>query len=66
MKREEVELGAGYLATVNGIQCAVRVEEESPFGGWIALNLTNRKRIWIRSAARLKRPSEIENNSVGA
>lgn len=55
MKKADVTLGGVYIAKVSGKLCRVRIEEESPYGGWLATNLSTGRQIHIRGAARLRR-----------
>ena len=55
MKRAEVKLGAVYRVKVSGILADVRLDEESPHGGWWGTNLATKRRIRIRTAAKLRR-----------
>lgn len=54
MKKEDVQIGATYVARVSGKLVAVRILGASQHGGWDAANLVTRRRIRIRSAARLR------------
>ena len=44
-----------YVAKVSGSLVAVRIDRESPYGGWDATNLATGRAVRIRSAARLRR-----------
>ena len=55
MKKAEVELRGVYVAKVSGRLVTVRLERESPYGGWDATNLATGRAVRIRSAARLRR-----------
>lgn len=59
MKKKDVTVGGEYRAIVSGSLCRVRLSAESPYGGWIAINLDTGRQIRIRSAQRL-RPTVIE------
>jgi hypothetical protein len=54
MKKAEVEIRGVYVAKVSGQLVTVRIEHESPYGGWDATNLATGRAIRIRSAARLR------------
>jgi len=54
MKKSEVEVGGVYVAKVSGRLVAVRIDRESPYGGWQATNLKSGRSIRIRTAARLR------------
>jgi hypothetical protein len=54
MKKNEVRIGAVYLAKVSGALTQVRIASECMSGGWYAVNLATGRTIRIRSAARLR------------
>mgnify|MGYP005850026351 CR=1 FL=1 len=54
MKKHEVRLGGLYVAKVSGTLTRVRLERESRYGGWEAVNLATGRPVRIRSAARLR------------
>lgn len=54
MKKTEVELRGVYVAKVSGQLVTVRIDRESPYGGWDATNLATGRAVRIRSAARLR------------
>ena len=54
MKKADVEIGGAYVAKVSSNLVAVRIDRESPYGGWGATNLTTGRAVRIRSAARLR------------
>jgi len=54
MKKAEIEIGGVYVAKVSGRLVTVRIDGESPYGGWNATNLATRRDVRIRSAARLR------------
>jgi hypothetical protein len=54
MKKAEVEIRGVYVAKVSGQLVNVRIERESPYGGWDATNLATGRAVRIRSAARLR------------
>lgn len=60
MKRRDVELGGHYVARISGRMAVVRLDRESPHGGWDATNVVTGRSVWIRSAAKLRRPSSAE------
>jgi hypothetical protein len=43
MKKREVEIGGVYVAKVSGRLVTVRIDGESPYGGWDATNLGTRR-----------------------
>jgi hypothetical protein len=55
MKKQEVQIGATYIAKVSGVLATVRIDRESPYGGWHGTNLATGREIRIRGAARLRR-----------
>ena len=55
MKKQDVSIGATYIAKVSGVLAKVRIDRESPYGGWHGTNLTTGREIRIRGAARLRR-----------
>jgi len=55
MKKNDVECGATYVAKVSGKLARVRIERESPYGGWDATNVDTGRRARIKSAQRLRR-----------
>jgi hypothetical protein len=60
MKKHEIEIGGVYVAKVSGRIAEVRIDRESPYGGWDATNLATGRAIRIRSAARLRGRPTIE------
>jgi hypothetical protein len=54
MKKREVEIGGVYAAKVSGRVVAIRIDRESPYGGWDATNLATGRIFHVRSAARLR------------
>lgn len=54
MKKSQTKVGGIYVAKVSGRIVAVRIDRESPYGGWEATNLSTHRPIRIRSAARLR------------
>ncbi len=54
MKKNDVETGATYVAKVSGKLARVRIERESPHGGWEAVNVDTGRRVRIKSAQRLR------------
>jgi len=57
MKKAEVHIGSTYIAKVSGVLAKVRITAESPCGGWRGTNLATGREVRIRSAARLRRPT---------
>jgi len=57
MKTAQVQIGGTYIAKVSGNLVAVRIDRESPYGGWDATNLKTGRSVRIRTAARLRGPA---------
>lgn len=53
MIKRDVEIGGVYLAKVSDKIVKVRIEGESPNGGWFATNTATGREVRIRTAARL-------------
>ncbi len=54
MKKNEVKVGKVYSAKVTGKMVPVRIDAVNPHGGWEATNMVTKKRIFIKSAQRLR------------
>lgn len=54
MKKRDVLIGATYVAKVSGQTAHVRIDRESPSGGWEGTNRSTGRRVRIRSAQRLR------------
>ncbi|MBK8915030.1 MAG: winged helix-turn-helix domain-containing protein [Phycisphaerales bacterium] len=54
MKKNDVEIGATYVAKVSGTLARVRIDRESRYGGWEATNVDTGRRVRIKSAQRLR------------
>ena len=54
MRKRDVQIGQVYSVKVSGRMVPVRIDRESPYGGWDATNLKTGKRIRIKSAQRLR------------
>jgi len=54
MKKNEVKIGERYLAKVSGSVSPVRLDAESPYGGWDGTNLDTGRQVRIKSAQRLR------------
>lgn len=57
MKKKNIEIGQTYVAKVSGRITAVRIVDESPYGGWNAVNVATGRSVRIKSAQRLRRPA---------
>lgn len=55
MRKNEIAIGSVYVAKVSGRLVSVRIDCESPYGGWDATNLSTERSVRIRTAARLRR-----------
>jgi hypothetical protein len=55
MRKNEILIGATYLAKVSGKIVPVRILGEAHYGGWTALNTTTGREVRIKTAARLRR-----------
>ena len=55
MKKDDVVIGAMYIARAGGRLVYVRIERESRHGGWETLNTCTGRLIWIENAKRLRR-----------
>lgn len=64
MKRDQIEIGHLYVAKVSGKQVAVRIDRESPHGGWDGTNMATKRAVRIKSARRLRRPVRASQYSV--
>ena len=60
MKKADVTIGALYVVKVSGVLTTVRLDAESPFGGWLGTNTKTGRQVRIRGAARLRRVVEPE------
>lgn len=56
MKKNEITIGATYIAKVSDKLVEVRIDAENSHGGWDATNLATKKKVRIKSAQRLRRP----------
>jgi len=55
MKKNDVKTGKFYTAKVSNRMATIRIDAESPHGGWEATNITTGKKVRIKSAQRLRR-----------
>lgn len=55
MKKTEVSIGSTYVVKVSGKLTRVRLESESPYGGWTGRNLETKREVRIRTAAKFRR-----------
>ena len=60
MKKADVVIGAHYVAKVSGVLTTVKIDRVSPYGnGWEAHNIRTGRKVFIRSATRLRRAVEV-------
>jgi hypothetical protein len=57
MNKQDTRIGCTYIVKVSGVLAKVRIDRESPYGGWHGTNLATGREIRIRGAARLRRPA---------
>lgn len=55
MKKDQIQIGRVYLAKVSGNLSTVKIDRESPYGGWDATNTVTNRKVRIKSAMRLRR-----------
>jgi len=55
MKKADIRIGGVYLANVSGKASRVRIDRESPHGGWDATNTKTKRAIRVRGGQRLQR-----------
>lgn len=56
MRKADVRVGGVYAVKVSGNIVPVRLDRESPFGGWDGTNLNTGRSVRVRTAGRLRRP----------
>lgn len=54
MKSKDVQLGGIYVVKVSGKLTRVRLDSESPYGGWNGTNLETKRDVRIKTAAKLR------------
>jgi len=54
MKKNEIEIGSTYTAKITNRVVPVRIDATNPHGGWDATNLATKKKVRIKSAAKLR------------
>ena len=54
MIKKDVEIGGYYVAKVSGNKVPIRIDSESPYGGWLATNLKTGREVRVRTAGRLR------------
>ena len=60
MKKDDIKIGTTYTAKITNRVVPVRIDAENPHGGWDATNLATKKKVRIKSAAKLR--SEYREN----
>ena len=55
MTKAEIEIGGVYTAKVSAKVVPVQILSHHPVKGWMAINLTTKREIHIRTAARLRK-----------
>ena len=58
MKKKDVEIGKVYQVKVSGKLSPVKIIMPSIYGGWVGENLRTKKRVRIKTAARLRKPMQ--------
>jgi len=59
MKKADVKVGMVYLCKVGRQVTEVRLDSESPYGGWNGTNVKTHRRVRVRSAQRLRALSPL-------
>lgn len=54
MKKNDIETGGVYVAKVSGKLQRVKILGLSRYGGWDAINIVTRRKVRIKTAARLR------------
>ena len=54
MQKNDIKIGTTYTAKITNRVVPVRIDAENPGGGWDATNLTTKKKVRIKSAAKLR------------
>jgi len=66
MKKNEVKIGEAYMAKVTNDVVPVRIDSESPTGGWSGKNIATGRKVQIKSAQRLRRKcTEADLSGLG-
>jgi len=60
MKKNDIKIGTTYTAKITNRVVPVRIDAENRHGGWDATNLVTKKKVRIKSAAKLR--SEYREN----
>ena len=64
MRKASVKVGGVYAAKVSNTVVPVRLDEESPRGGWNGTNMKTGKNIRIKSAQRLRGPWQDDDGKA--
>jgi hypothetical protein len=54
MRKNEIKLGATYVAKVSGSLTTVRLDCVAPYGGWLGTNTRTGRQVHIATAGRLR------------
>ena len=54
MKKNDIKIGSIYTAKITNRVVPVRIDRTNPHGGWDATNLVTKKKVRIKSAAKLR------------
>ena len=54
MLKRDVVVGKKYIAKISNKLTVVRIDRESPYGGWNATNTVTGREVRIRSAGKLR------------
>jgi len=54
MKKNDIKIGSTYTAKITNRVVPVRIDRTNPHGGWDATNLATKKKVRIKSAAKLR------------
>ena len=65
MKISDVKIDGEYEARVAGEILQVRILAEKPAGGWTAMNLTTKKKVFISMARQLREPGTATTTTDG-
>jgi short subunit dehydrogenase-like uncharacterized protein len=66
MKKADVKIGGEYFAKVTNKKVTVRIDAESPHGGWDATNLSTNKKVRIKTVGRLQGPARSTTPAADA
>ena len=66
MKKNEITIGSTYTAKITNRVVPVRIDRTNPHGGWDATNLATKKKVRIKSAAKLRGPYRDSANAEPA